>query len=732
MPLLVPAHPIAFLLSFIPGLVTLALFIYFLLYIPRNRQTTLFGVYILGNLAWQVSGCALRGFADRHTADLWDSVMSIGWGPVGVILLYFSLLYTKRIEENGPRGFRFLVFIPTLIFVSVYQSHAFPHNLVAKPFWGYVLNFNSNWFDYLFSLWIAVPSLVAIINLLHYAYTLKGDPLGKKQAMLIAWGLAIPSLLGILFQGLLPAVLHQDAVPVTPTTLFISSLVILVALRKYKLFSALDYLTAEQLTNQMPILLFSTTAEGRITYMNEFGRETLNLTDTDLALVHVSGLFWSPNLPELPTLNHCLEAVKQGQHFDDLELGFNSTHQQHTFLFALRPILEEAPDAGALFIGRDISPLKSSELMIRRREAQLKEAQLVSRIGSWSFDPTSQRFECTDEMLRLHGLPADKYWIPFEQFRDTLHPDDRYAWSEEFLASSALGQAFSCDYRLLTDGEERSIHFQAKPGLSDGYPDGGFYHGTAQDMTELKHSEVRLMEQNTQLNKINQELDRFVYSVSHDLRSPLTSILGLLDLASWEASMEELNTYLGMIKECVLRLDRFILDILDYSRNARTEAQINRFDLKEFLEGVVMNFQFSRKENLDLSLTMTSDSDTLVSTDANRLGIIMNNLVSNAIKYSKQHAEICQVRIVARCLPQSFVIEVHDNGIGIEAKDLERIFDMFYRASRISDGSGIGLYIVKEAVDKIQGRIEVESAPEQGSTFRLILPNLMFDTSLAE
>lgn len=730
--LFVLLHPAAFLLSFIPGLVTLVLFVYFLLYIPRNRQTTLFGVYILGNLAWQVSGCALRGFADRHTADLWNSILSIGWGPVGMILLYFSLLYTKRMKENGPRGFRFLVFVPTLIFVAVYQSHAFPHKLIYRPFWGYVLDLNSNWFDYLFNLWIGIPTLIAVWVLMHYAYTIKADPVGKKQAMLIAWGLAIPTLMGLAFQSVLPVIFHQNAIPVTPTTIVISSLCTLVALRKYKLFSALDYLSAEELTDQMPILLFSTTLEGRITYMNAFGMQTLQLKNTLLTQVHISGLFQPEAQQPFKSVDDCLRAVQQGQHLDSLELIFQGKARKQTFLFALQPLVDQLPDEGVLFIGRDITQLKASDFLIRRREAQLKEAQLVSRIGSWSYDLRTQQFECTEEMLLLHGLPASSEWISFEQFRDCLHPQDRSAWSEEFLSSAARGLPLSCNYRLLQAEEERSIHFQAKPGLSDGYLGSGFYHGTAQDVTELKHSEVRLLEQNTQLNKINQELDRFVYSVSHDLRSPLTSILGLLDLASWEASMEELNSYLGMIKECVLRLDRFILDILDYSRNARTEAQINRFDLREFLEGVVMNFQFSRKESLKLSLHIAEGSDTLVSTDASRLGIIMNNLVSNAIKYSKQHSDSSSVRIEARCAPEAFVIEVHDNGIGIDAKDQERIFDMFYRASRISDGSGIGLYIVKEAVDKIQGHIEVESVPDQGSTFRLVLPNLLQAATLAE
>lgn len=730
--LFVLLHPAAFLLSFIPGLVTLVLFVYFLLFIPRNRQTTLFGTYILGNLAWQVAGCALRGFADKHTADLWDSVLSIGWGPLGMILLYFSLLYTKRMKENGPRGFRFLVFAPTLVFVAVYQSHVFPHKLIYNPFWGYVLNLNASWFDYLFNLWIGIPTLIAVWILMQYAYTLSGDPVRKKQAMLIAWGMAVPTLMGFVFQSLLPAFFHHNAIPVTPTTIVISSLCTLVALRKYKLFSALDYLSAEELTDQMPILLFSTTLEGQITYMNAYGLQTLQLESYPLTQVNVSRLFQPGKQQPFESVEDCLKAVQQGQHLDSLELVFQGKTRQQTFLFALQPLADQEPDEGALFIGRDITQLKASEFLIRRREAQLKEAQLVSRIGSWSYDLRTQRFECTEEMLHLHGLPATGEWVSFEQFRDCMHAQDRHSWSEEFLSSAALGLPMSCDYRLLQAEQERTIHFQAKPGLSDGYPGSEFYHGTAQDVTDLKHSAVKLLEQNTQLNKVNQELDRFVYSVSHDLRSPLTSILGLLDLASWEASVEELNAYLGMIKECVLRLDRFILDILDYSRNARTEAQISRFDLREFLEGVIMNFQFSRKESLKLSLHIPEGTDTMVSTDASRLGIIMNNLVSNAIKYSKQHSDNSNVRIEARCGLEAFVIEVHDNGIGIDAKDLERIFDMFYRASRISDGSGIGLYIVKEAVDRIQGRIQVESVPEQGSTFRLVLPNLLQAAALAE
>ena len=110
--------------------------------------------------------------------------------------------------------------------------------------------------------------------------------------------------------------------------------------------------------------------------------------------------------------------------------------------------------------------------------------------------------------------------------------------------------------------------------------------------------------------------------------------------------------------------------------------------------------------------------------DKRRISVVLNNLVSNAFKYSDPTKANSFVKIIVDCISQNAVIQIQDNGIGIAEKDLEKIFGMFYRAAVSSNGSGLGLYILKESLEKLGGKINVESKLNEGTTFTVEIPNL--------
>ena len=233
-----------------------------------------------------------------------------------------------------------------------------------------------------------------------------------------------------------------------------------------------------------------------------------------------------------------------------------------------------------------------------------------------------------------------------------------------------------------------------------------------------------LEKQNETLIKINKELDSFVYSISHNLRAPLMSVLGLLDLARNESNSEVINQYHEMMKSSVCKLDETLKEILEYSRNARQGLVINEIDFQRIINDNFERMQFMPGyERIQKDIFIEGDGRFY--SDQYRLSLILNNLISNAIKYSDPQKETSFIHISIKLRPDNVSLIFKDNGIGIEKDYIQKVFNMFFRATERNEGAGLGLYIVKEAVDKLAGKIELESQIGKGTIFNIELPNLV-------
>jgi signal transduction histidine kinase len=236
-------------------------------------------------------------------------------------------------------------------------------------------------------------------------------------------------------------------------------------------------------------------------------------------------------------------------------------------------------------------------------------------------------------------------------------------------------------------------------------------------------TEQELSMNNQLLIKANRELDRFVYSASHDLRAPLSSLLGLIEISQRTEDLEEIKYCLSMMKARVGDLDSFIKDIIDYSRNTRQEVSPENFNLLKLTREVADGLKFGSGME-EIFIKYEIDPTLIITTDRSRLKVILNNLIGNALKYSSPEKKEQTISVAAVIEGNNLKISIDDNGIGIAIEHQPKIFEMFYRASEKSQGSGLGLYIVKETLDKLNGKIEVHSSLGHGSTFRLEIPLL--------
>lgn len=219
----------------------------------------------------------------------------------------------------------------------------------------------------------------------------------------------------------------------------------------------------------------------------------------------------------------------------------------------------------------------------------------------------------------------------------------------------------------------------------------------------------------------NEELDNFVYKVSHDLRAPLSSTLGLIHLAKLEENDDDLRQYMSFIENRISQLDRFIADVLSHSKNLNVEVKNSKVNFSE-----IITQSFEELDYLVGADTITREvnvTGTIFFTDKWRISEVLRNLISNTIKYMNVETNNPFVRINITTTKKKAIIDFSDNGIGISEEMLPRIFEMFYRATEHSEGSGIGLYIVKNAILKMGGTIDISSKPYEGTSFHIELPN---------
>lgn len=244
-----------------------------------------------------------------------------------------------------------------------------------------------------------------------------------------------------------------------------------------------------------------------------------------------------------------------------------------------------------------------------------------------------------------------------------------------------------------------------------------------QNAHEIYHTKFLLREQNIQLQKAYEELDKFVYSASHDLRAPLASILGIIKVAKSDDE-KKLPEYIDMIDHTVNKMDAFVQNIIKYYRSNRLDVEINYINFGTIVNDILFDLDAHVKD-VHIQYLKEIDEPVFIRSDESRIRIILNNILLNAIKFHNEHTLDKTIHVRVRTNTNGSLIEIEDNGIGIEPEHQDKIYDMFFRGVHKNAGSGVGLYVAKEALKKINGSIQMESTPGVGSKFIVQILNLL-------
>lgn len=400
---------------------------------------------------------------------------------------------------------------------------------------------------------------------------------------------------------------------------------------------------------------------------------------------------------------------------DNLKIGDNC----FSFQVCVNPIYLCDRVTSLSISTNDITRMKKIEHELVNAKNFLEQTGKIAEIGGWEVELETYKSTWTAETYRIHEMNTDLE-LDLDSTFKFCHPDEKEMVSAAVNKLIANGIPFNIEYRLITaKGNELWIRAIGQRQEINGTP--VKIYGVFQNITSSKLQELAHKKANEELVQANTELDNFVYKASHNLRGPITSCMGLINLCELENENENIKMFLDLQRKSLNKLDNFIKDILEYSWNSRSDSTPEPIHFSSLIEDCVSNYELlDNFENINMIINI--DHEQPFYSDAQRLRIIFANILSNAIKFSRSKIKsFVKVKLKTTAEKASIVIE--DNGMGIDGSHLNKVFDMFYRASEEKAGAGIGLYIAKQAVDKLNGTIQISSNKKVGTKVVLEIPN---------
>ncbi|WP_266368244.1 PAS domain-containing protein [Tellurirhabdus rosea] len=397
----------------------------------------------------------------------------------------------------------------------------------------------------------------------------------------------------------------------------------------------------------------------------------------------------------------------------------------------------------------DIHDRKLAESRQQESEERLRLAVESAELGTWDLNPLTGELTWSDRCRELFGLPAGSP-VDYNLFLAGLHPEDRQRTDDivQTVLRPGSDGLYDIEYRTvgLVDNKLRWVKAKGRALHEDGAPIAHRFIGTVLDITEVKakgeeleqHVAERtreLQEANTNLERSNYSLQQFAYVASHDLQEPLRKIQAFSDVLEQEyAAHLPPGAYdiLNRMRKSAQRMNSLVRDLLSFSRLTTRQEPSQQVPLQELIGEVLGDLETTLQQT---SAEVTVCSLPVLTGNRTQLRQLFQNLLTNAIKFTQPgqtpHVRVSSRKVASAELPepttenrQWHLIEVKDNGIGFDAKYIERIFELFQRLHGKSqyEGTGIGLAICKKVVENHGGQITAHSQPGQGATFQIYLP----------
>lgn len=828
------------LLSLIPAFINIIIFFYSYLFLDKTRTVLYFSLFALFFGLWQLSDGFMKMSQTIETVEEWNRI-----GGIFILLtiplgIQFILSLAGWNKNRFSRITSLFLFFPVIIFFIFIYAKLDSYSIIQSDTIYWIVNPKPAIITILILSWIGLGALaILFLFWLYFIKSEKNTP-KNKQALLLASGLTLPVISGIIFEILFPIFFGYNSVPMTVPLLTIFSITSVIAIKKYKMFEFSPKHQWDKIVESMNEGLLIVDNEDRIHCANDSFCQLLGYKLCEIKGKVAKNLFLdNEQKKKIGNIHENRKSKKTNQY----EIPLITKENKIVWMLVREtPYLDRnGKEIGFISILTNITHLKETEKTLKYNEARLNQAQQVANVGSWEINLSSKKAIWSDEACRMYGFsPEEKKDQSFESWISFVHPDDLEGVKKEIERSDASLSGSSFKHRIkLRDGNVKHIHTVGRFEFDDaGFPVGLF--GICRDITEQVKAEVALFEseenmrtfinkslmsiyfvdpktkqilysnsalsellgytqnefklitpyefvnhttedideriqgamQNKRLNneerqwkrkdgkivhvlvssfyhkrngadaiyvaaqnitdkKITEEklkatnldLKTFIYKSSHDIRGPLATIMGLVNVSRLELKENASTKYLDMIDVATKKLDYMLGELVKAMEIKDVEVFVDEIDFNTLTEEIFEKFlHFPGYSHLKI------DKDILISepffSNKSIIETILQNLIENAIKYQKTYGVESFLRITIRGNNNEVKITVEDNGIGIEESIHNRIYDMYFRGNDTINGSGLGLYMVKKGVEKLNGEILLESEPDLGCKFTILLPTL--------
>ncbi|MCH8486844.1 MAG: PAS domain-containing sensor histidine kinase [Candidatus Cyclonatronum sp.] len=366
----------------------------------------------------------------------------------------------------------------------------------------------------------------------------------------------------------------------------------------------------------------------------------------------------------------------------------------------------------------------------REEGAKLKDimaqAEELAQLGSWEWDIANDSWILSDNWRRIHGVGDTK--LTTEELLPIAHPDDRAAISEAFEEAVKSGKPYHIEHRIIRKdtGEIKQVSAKGVT-IPDAAGKPAYMVGTVQDITDQKQTQEALKLSESKLRDLNAQKDKFFSIIAHDLRSPFSAVSGLSNLLKSEiadGNYEAAGMYAGLIEQSSDQAMNLLKNLLEWSRahTGRMKFNPEKTSLRKLIKENIKIYSVAANQKR-IVLSHDINDDIIIYADKPMISTVLRNLITNAIKFTGEGGEII---ISATGEAEEVIVGVKDNGVGIRADRLEKLFRLDNNVSTSGTnnegGTGLGLILCKEFVEKNGGRIRTESEPGKGSVFYFSIP----------
>lgn len=694
------------LLNLLPALFNIGIACYIYMVLSRNKTTTLFGFLLLAVALWQIQDVLFRTIDTAAEANFVDHFFCVGWIGAGPLVFHFACQYAS-FGVVRKWYFPLCTYLPFILLQRFYVSDYSVH-FVYNEDWGWITAPGVTKVDGLLRIAILILTLAAVAILLRHAYKMRNDQKRKIPAMIIAIGILIPTIGGVIAQIAYPLLFNRQEIPIASILMTFFSGATVVALRKYHLFNIGEYVAVEDVLESLKKIVLVISKDKKVLYMNAHAQELFQWNEDAPVSKPLSDIFCTT-----ADFNHFESAVFEpaltGQFIKDFTTNMQTSDgvQMNVQLYA-EPIVRNKSIQYVLIVGNDITSYMQTLEDLRLSKERYDLVEKATNDMVWDWDLTTGKVYRNKEGWRKvfrevlqNEIGTEEEWL------SRIHPDDiaKGADLKQRVESGDIGESFSLDVRLIK--KDGGIVYLLDRGyvMKDAQGKPIRLIGAVQDVTLRREAEIKLQQELLLKNKeiadaviIAQENERRLIGAElHDnVNQLLTSATLYLNLARSENEGREtfFNKSEDMISLAIKEVRKLSHSLIPPSWSGETLVEA----IKHLLEASENSGLFIVKKDL----CGFSEEDVPFKLKLNLYRIVQEQL-NNIIKYA--HASHVLVQLTQN--ENSIQLTISDDGVG---------FDTSKRSK------GVGLTNIETRAFLHDGSMKIISAPGQGCTLEISIP----------